>query len=302
MAFRLEGRRPIDRELQRLVRKDLDQAIEALTAGATDGGGIHDARKRLKKVRAVLRLLHDALGPDYDTHNSALREAAHRLSTLRDAEVLRETFTALHGRYASVMSRTAIRRIDAELERHARREQRQAAQLRSEAVRILEMQRDEVIEAVDSAGSRGAVRDGLERSYRRARRAVPGAGLDAGPADFHLWRRRVKDVWYQVSLFERSRRDARDMAAALKGLEQALGDDHNLAVLRDTMTAAPKRYGDAESVAVVLGCITRRQRALRLRALDMGARLFAQPPKRLRRRARGWIHILKVSRGQVRNA
>jgi hypothetical protein len=108
----------------------------------------------------------------------------------------------------------------------------------------------------------------------------------------------VKDVWYQVRLFERTRRDALDMAAALKGLEQALGDDHNLAVLRDTMTSAPKRYGDAESVAVVLGCITRRQRALRLRALDMGARLFAPPAKRLRTRARRWLHTLEVSHGQ----
>jgi len=92
------------------------------------------------------------------------------------------------------------------------------------------------------------------------------------------------------------------MAAALKELEQALGDDHNLAVLRDTMTSAPKRYGDAESVAVVLGCITRRQRALRLRALDTGARLFAQPAKRLRTRARRWIDTLTVSHGQVRHA
>jgi hypothetical protein len=237
----------------------------------------------------VLRLLHDALGSDYDTHNAALRDVAHGISRLRDADALRETFDALHARYAHVIAPEVARRIDAELDAEARRRAESSLRLRRAATHTLASGRDEVIEAVTRAAGRHAVRDGLERSYRRARMAVPVNGVDAGPAELHLWRRRVKDVWYQVRLFDHIASDARALARTLKKLEKTLGDDHNLTCLRDAIAAGPERYGDAADVAVVLGCIAERQRALRERAFRIGPPMFVRRPKRMRKRAHRWL-------------
>jgi hypothetical protein len=79
------------------------------------------------------------------------------------------------------------------------------------------------------------------------------------------------------------------LARTLKKLEKTLGDDHNLTCLRDAIAAGPERYGDAADVAVVLGCIAERQRALRERAFRIGPPMFVRRPKRMRKRAHRWL-------------
>src|SRR6185369_397012 len=86
MPFRLKAGRKTAKDLAHLVRGELRKAECALVEGHSEAGAIHDARTHLKKTRAVLNLLHDALGGDYDDRNDALRAVAHTLSTARDAD------------------------------------------------------------------------------------------------------------------------------------------------------------------------------------------------------------------------
>jgi len=56
MAFVLRPERKIHRELRRLVKRQIQQARAALDGEPTDTA-VHEARKRIKKARAILRLL-----------------------------------------------------------------------------------------------------------------------------------------------------------------------------------------------------------------------------------------------------
>ena len=57
---------------------------------------VHSARKRCKRLRAVVRLLRGRLGDDlYRRENAAIRDAARELSAARDAQVLLETLDAV---------------------------------------------------------------------------------------------------------------------------------------------------------------------------------------------------------------
>jgi hypothetical protein len=77
MAFTLSRRRgPISKQLRRLVRKELSSALDELNGPAPDQDAIHEARKNIKKVRAVLRVVKNPLGADYRVKDQRLRSAA----------------------------------------------------------------------------------------------------------------------------------------------------------------------------------------------------------------------------------
>ena len=60
---------------------------------------IHEARKSIKKVRALLRLVSAELGGTYPRENARLRDIARRLSEFRDAFAIIETFDDLKKKY-----------------------------------------------------------------------------------------------------------------------------------------------------------------------------------------------------------
>jgi hypothetical protein len=100
MAFNLQAHEGMAAGLRRIALEEVDRAIEQV-AGRGDAdrdSAIHDARKRLKKARAVARLARFELGGARRVDNDAMRDAARRLSGARDAHVLVGTLDALRER------------------------------------------------------------------------------------------------------------------------------------------------------------------------------------------------------------
>lgn len=86
---------------------------------------------------------------------------------------------------------------------------------------------------------------GLKRSYRRGRRTYERVLDGPTAANFHQWRKRVKDLWYHVCLLRPVwPQEMAETAAELKALGRTLGGDHDLVVLRQTL--ADKSAGDGE--------------------------------------------------------
>jgi len=79
MAFRLDKGAPTTDGLRRVVRKEFRKSLKALSA-QPDREAIHQARKSVKKIRSVLRLVREDLGRAYAKENRRLRTAAHCLS------------------------------------------------------------------------------------------------------------------------------------------------------------------------------------------------------------------------------
>ncbi|HEX6986469.1 MAG TPA: CHAD domain-containing protein, partial [Planctomycetaceae bacterium] len=136
-----------------------------------------------------------------------------------------------------------------------------------------------------------AVRDGLAETYRRARRAMRHARKTGDDADRHEWRKQAKYHWYHVRLLRnvwKPEMDAR--RGELDRLSDLLGDDHDLAVLRETAAGLPGlRAGD---LGPLLSLVDRRRSALQAAAYPLGERLFAEKPsafaKRMRRYWKVW--------------
>jgi hypothetical protein len=314
--------------MRRMAVGQADLAIGLLEArrhGAIDERTVHETRKVLKRLRALLRLLRGELGEEvFARESTALRGLAARLAGARDAEVRLATLQALIDRYPHRLGHRhgvekLLGRLAAEHERISRRT------LAEPTVRV------EVLAGLRAFRARASgwslperhgtrlIEPGLERIYRqgrdRYRRAAHARRNEV--LAMHEWRKRVKDLRYAAEMLQwregggeaakgkgKNRRKAkrkrgadakalRRLARRADELGELLGDDHDLAMLAQMLRDAPgKRGSDGVRVGrgtrkLLLKLIARRRRDLRKRALREGERLYARSPGKFVRRVRG---------------
>jgi len=280
-SYELKSDEELGVGLKRIAAARAEKALERLQGGDEEtADAIHGARKDMKKVRAVLRLARGALPKQlYKEENKRYRDAARALSASRDAEVKLETLDALA---------------------------EQGGGLPGEAVatwrQILHRDREAALNTAHAESAIGLIEAGLEgirswplegdswkliggevrRAYRRGRRAMASAASDQSEESFHEWRKRAKDLWYQLRLLGPAWSGPLGaVAEEAHRLTNLLGDHHDLAVLREDLRE--RRLGEEETRALE-AAIEARQEQLAAEALDLGHRLYAERPKAYGRR------------------
>ena len=271
-AFRLKPDEAIPDGARRIARGRIDHAIDALADASEEG--VHDARKDMKKLRALLRLVRGEVGEkvfrrDADT----FRDAARELSGVRDADVMLATLADLEERYEADVG-PVRHALKAHRLRTSGGGRQQAAQT---AIAILTEARGRVDDWPLERDGFEALEDGLERTYRRGRRDWRAAVKEPSTENLHEWRKRVKDLWYHCSILQETWKPVMSaLADEAHELSDRLGDDHDLAILLE--------FG-AESLEPVIA--TRREE-LQDEAFAYGTRLYADKPKAFVRRIEHW--------------
>jgi CHAD domain-containing protein len=276
MAYRLKRREGIATGVRRIVADELERAIDELEGRRSQDEvtALHEARKHLKKSRAAIRLVRYDLGADVQrSENAALRDAQARLSGARDADVLLQTLGGLAKAGAAQGLRDALcRRRDA-----ARRDQDGAR-----AAAIAELQaiqgRMDAWPLEDESLSTAA--KGLRRIYRDGRRAQRAATATEVAEPWHEWRKRVKDLWYAARILRRAAPlELGAVADEADALGELLGDHNDLAVLRAAVDDQADAITDQQAQRL-RAAIDAAAAELRRRAVPLGLRLYAEPPKR----------------------
>lgn len=280
MAFRFKLGEPFDEGARRIAVEQIERAQELLGGTEDHAVAVHETRKSLKRLRALLRLIRPAMGEiAFKEENARLRDIGLSLSGVRDRHVLLETLTKLEasvglGRRGLADSmRQAIAAVNGE-----------GAPLTMQQAHARLADAKKRISQLEIAGSGfDVVAAGLERSYRRARRAFAAAYERPSDEAFHEWRKGAQAHWRQMTLLGRAWPDllgARALEA--RTLSQLLGDDHDLALLVAFVHSDAAGIGE-EQAALVEKAARKRQGDLREAARPRGERLFAEAPKRLRR-------------------
>jgi CHAD domain-containing protein len=284
---------PLPQALQRMVLGQLDLAIELLARdGDLDARAIHETRKALKRLRALVRLLREELGErQFRREHEILRDAARRLAGARDAEVMVGTLDALLERHPRKLGR---RRPLIELRKLLVAERAAAARqtlgdqaTRREILCKLSGLRERAQQwSLPERPGIAIVERDLRRIYRdgrqRKRRVARGKG---GARATHEWRKRVKDLRYGAEML-----GLRPLARRADRLAELLGEEHDLVVLTGLLPAAGrasfKGKRGKRARKALLKRIARRRRHLRKRALREGERLYRRRPKKFARRVR----------------
>src|ERR1700722_16175064 len=108
MAFRFDLQESFLKAIPRLARERIDRVIESLSEKPHPGAvSIHDARKDLKSLRALLRLVRGSIDESARLRENVLfREAGRSLSTVRDPQALLEVLENLSKRLHADVGRS----------------------------------------------------------------------------------------------------------------------------------------------------------------------------------------------------
>ncbi|MDQ3676049.1 MAG: CHAD domain-containing protein [Actinomycetota bacterium] len=295
-VYRLRRDEFVPDGIRRIARGQLDDAHEQLDGASKRslGEAVHETRKHLKRLRASLRLTRDALGKEtYERENTAFRMAGRRLSAGRDAAVLVQTLDALRERFADELEPDATAALREQLEE----EHGQAlAAMREDGGHV-----GAALVKIDDARARipawtfesdgfDALAPGMKRIYRRGRKRMRAARSDPTPENLHEARKRVKDLWHTAQIMRPAApKRMKRLGSDAHDVSNLLGDDHDLAVLREYVERQPRSFEDDDRRQALLAVIDRRRGALQRKALKRGRRLYKRSPKAfVAKIERGW--------------
>jgi CHAD domain-containing protein len=294
MAYRLSIADDVPNGVRTCAREQLGGAVERLERAAEDPVlAVHEARKHLKKTRALLRIVRPALGKRaYRRESDALREAGLALSGARDADVLVQTAAKLAEHAAGRLPADVFDQLRAALaaegaegrgadgvpELAAVVEALRAAELRVETWPLDDADWDTVLV-------------GVRRAYARGRAAFAVARAEPTPELVHAWRKRAKDLWYHQRLLTPAWPGVLSaQAEEAHALSELLGDDHDLAVLAERLTAPTPLAPVVDAARPELrALVEHRSGELRAAASQLGNRVYAESPKAFSRRLSRYV-------------
>jgi CHAD domain-containing protein len=284
MGFYLEKDEDSAVGLQRILRDQSAHLIADLRNENREEA-IHEARKGCKRVRAVFRLLRFTAAPLYRRENRAFGSLARALSEMRDADAQIEAFRELvklekngPAHYATLghLLRETNRHFPVIVQKHklaAMAAQARAARERLEHLQLPEGRGFELIEK------------GLWQSYRRGRKAMTVAFDRSEGTAFHEWRKRVKDLGYQIHLLRRLwPRMLKGLQDELEELGALLGQEHDLRVMREGLLKNTRKTISSDLHQSFFGLLERRTFELQSEAHALGRRLYAEGPKAFMKR------------------
>ncbi len=295
MAYRFRRSERLSRAIRRVGGEQMQAAVDDLTEPrAADPEAVHDARKRVKKVRALARLVRSDLGEQFDADNALLRDAARRLSEARDAQVLVETFDDLmqHDEApdapadgAATVRQTLVRKVE------AARRRLEHDDATTQARRAFDTGRQHIHDWPVKGSDWSTIRKGLKRAYKRGRNRMHAAMDDPTDENLHDWRKRAKDLWYDMRLLEGVWKPVmRSWVRELDRLGDLLGLDHDLAVFNQTLRDASLTDNGSAAQARLIDLARERRRELQADAFDLGRRIYTENPAAFADRIGGYWH------------
>jgi CHAD domain-containing protein len=288
-AYRLLEGEPVGPGIRRVLKAQVDDAVAQLRgeAGTEPAEAIHEARKDMKKIRSALRLVRDEIGEDaWRRENDHYRDVARKLSAHRDAEILVESLDAVRERFGPAVSERSEglhKQLDEE-NRAAHDDGTIERTMAGAAAELVACRSSLDDLALDGDGWK-IIAPGLHRSYRRGRKRLRSVEEEASVTNLHELRKRVKDLWYQLRLI---READRPMIGALADhahdLSDHLGDDHDLALLREEAQRRRDAFESPADQRHLLQEIDHRRGELQFAAISLGERIYAEKPKKFTNR------------------
>jgi len=287
MGFRLKVRKSLPEGLKRVFREEIDSALPMCQHPAKERGvTVHEVRKHLKKLRAAMRLAVGEVGKKcHAQEDRCVREIGRLISDLRDAQVRLQTFLELRGNALKKNERQLFPRTEELLLLERESFSAAFAGWQSQAIPQLEGVKARVMEWPLVGLNWKQICGAVGKIYRRGQRALAKTIDHPEPENFHAWRKRVKDAWYELRILQPLNRTVlEEIAHDAEVLGVLLGTEHDLDFL---LARLEKETGDeafVDELAQLQKLITKRCKRLRRDALELGRRFYAEPSKAFAKR------------------
>jgi hypothetical protein len=291
MSYRIDPRLPLTGEVRRILAEEIGKALVHLDAARyRPEQGLHKCRKRLKNVRALLRLVRSGDETFCQTENPCNRQVAALLAGPREATALVETIDRLA---AGFPEQSAAGGLDAVRETLVARQHELHGGVGLEAA----------INAAIAACKEGIGRtdrltlpdqpeqaadvlaEGARITLRRARKALDKAGSRGEADDFHDLRKAAKTHGMHLSLLGRLwPTPIKVRRKAVDELGERLGELHDVFVMRALLDADDRPLGFPQETRLLGKLLKRSEKCLKKTCLAAAADLFGDGPRRSTRK------------------
>jgi len=282
MGFRLKLREPLPDGLKRVFREQIHSALQLCRHPVRQRGvTVHEVRKHLKKLRAAMRLTVSEVGKKrHAREDRCVREIGRLVSDLRDAQVRLQTLIQLRDEMAKGAGENHFPRIEELLSLERESFSAAFAGWQKQAIPRLERVEERLSKWPLAGITWKQICGTVGKTYKRGQRGLAKTIKNPQVENFHAWRKRVKDLWYQLRILQPLNRAVlTEMAHDADVLGELLGCEHDFAFL---WARLEKERGDealGDELAQLEKLIRKRGKRLRTNALELGRRFYAEPAK-----------------------
>ena len=287
MGFRLKLREPLPDGLKRVFREQIGSALELCRHPAKQRGvTVHEVRKHLKKLRAAMRLAIPEVGKNrHSREDRCVRKIGRLVSDLRDAQVRLQTLIQLRDDTAKAPENSPFPRIEELLSLERESFSAAFAGWQKQAIPQLERVETRLLKWPLEDLTWRQVCGAVAKIYKRGQRGLAKTIDEPEPENFHAWRKRVKDLWYQLRILQPLNRVVlTEMARDAEVLGEILGREHDLNFLWARLEKESSDEALRVELAQVERLIRKRGKRLRTNALELGRRFYAEPAKAFAKR------------------
>jgi CHAD domain-containing protein len=287
MGFRLKLREPLPDGLKRVFREQIDSALRLCRHPAKERGvTVHEVRKHLKKLRAAMRLAVGEVGKNqHAREDRCVREIGRLVSDLRDAQVRLQTLIHLRDEAIKKPDENPFPRIEELLSLERESFSAAFAGWQKQAIPKLERARERLSKWPLDCITWKQICGAVQKIYKRGQRGLAKTIKKPVPENFHAWRKRVKDLWYQLRILQPLNRVVlEEMAHDAEVLGELLGREHDFDFLMARLEKESRDDALRDELARLQKLIRKRRRRLCRNALELGRRFYAEPSKAFAKR------------------
>lgn len=287
MSFRIDPRLALTGEVRRIAGEEIEKIAAYLnTARDNPEKALHNARKRLKALRALLHLVRPGDEALCRAENDRYRAISLSIAGPRQATALIETVDRLAEDFAEDANAAGLAAIRAMLVRHRAQSAYGEAGLGAvldDAVAECQagfaaLQALSLPDLPENAAD--VLADGALATLRRARKALQQSRERGEADDFHDLRKAVKRHAAHLSLLRKLwPAPVKPRRERVEALGESLGELHDVFVMRRLIEAGEAPF-DVPEPKHLVKLLKRSERALRKLCLADAAELFEEKPKR----------------------
>lgn len=284
------------------VKRVTMEQLERAASGFFDvdmefGQAVHESRKSIKRVRAMVRLVRGELSDRvYSFENESLRDTGRTISEIRAAQGVLNAALSVQSIYGDLLAEGTFGQMIERLTRRRDLTELNALEdpnLVGRVVRSLERAyhrysswpTDPDAREVYGMGIRDsfeALGPGLDSTYRQGRQTMVTAYRRGEPGDFHQWRKRVKDMRHQMEFLAPLWPEVVvGTAMTLHRLGDILGEDNDLAELLELLGDRADLCPNPRERSLFRALAHQRRSELQVAAEILGRRIYAEKPKSL---------------------
>jgi CHAD domain-containing protein len=292
MAIKVKNKTNLSKQFKDISEALIDDAQKSLRQG-NKAEGVHNARKRFKQLRGMLRLIRFGLGEKiYDRENAALRDAGRPLSVVRDADVMIETLDELLKHFKGQVRKGSFKKLREQLVKRRAKIRKKVIEKDKAAAKVLKSTmkiRNGIKRWPKFQDQFGILKKGIRKIYARGQDEMDMSFKDRTVENLHAWRKSVKYLRYQLEFLEDLNEDViGEMADEAHTLADKLGLDHDLAVLEEVIQGEMKSVSTPKQAELLTALIKQRRSELQSEAEDMGPHLFTDTAKQFCNRLKGY--------------